>query len=67
MPSCFRLLTTGAASSSNRCHGTMPVSTTATEMYSTVQTTNVAMMPIGRSRCGFLASSAAVETESKPM
>ncbi len=26
-----------------------------------------AMMPIGRSRCGFLASSAVVETASKPI
>ena len=31
-PSCLRLFTTGAASSINRCHGTMPVSTTATAM-----------------------------------
>ena len=27
----------------------------------------VAIIPIGKSRCGFLHSSAAVETESKPM
>ena len=33
----------------------------------TVQTTRVAMMPIGMSRCGFFVSSAAVETASKPM
>ena len=32
-----------------------------------VQATSVARMPMGRSRCGFLHSSAAVETESKPM
>ena len=63
----FRLLTTGAASSINRCQGTIPVSTTATEMYSRVQTTSVAIMPIGKSRCGLRASSAAVETESKPI
>ena len=35
--------------------------------YSTVQMTSDAMMPIGRSRCGFFASSAVVETASKPM
>ena len=31
-PSCLRLFTTGAASSISVCHGTMPVSTTATAM-----------------------------------
>ena len=49
------------------CHGTSPVSTTATAIYSMVQTTSVAIMPIGTSRCGFLHSSAAVETESNPI
>src|SRR5260370_468282 len=61
--SVFRLLATGAASSSNDCQGTTPVSTMATPIYKIVQTTSVAMMPIGRSRCGLRASSAAVETE----
>jgi hypothetical protein len=32
-----------------------------------VQTTSDAMIPIGRSRLGFLASSAVVETASNPM
>ena len=36
-------------------------------MYRTVQTASEAMMPIGRSRCGLRASSAAVETASKPI
>src|SRR5574339_1228402 len=33
--------------------GTMPVSTADTARYSGVQITSDAMMPIGRSRCGF--------------
>ena len=45
----------------------MPVRTPATKMYSAVQTTSETMMPIGKSRCGFLASCAVVETASKPM
>jgi hypothetical protein len=45
----------------------MPVSTATTAMYRTVQMSREAMMPIGTSRCGFLASSAWVDTESKPM
>ena len=45
----------------------MPVSTADTMMYSTVQITSEPRMPIGMSRCGFLASWAAVETASKPM
>ena len=65
--SFFMLLTTGAASSISDCHGTIPVSTTATAMYRTVHTIKVAMMPMGKSRCGLRASSAAVETESNPM
>ncbi len=65
--SFFSVLTTGAASSIRRSHLMSPVSTTATPIYKRVLTTSVAMMPIGTSRCGFLHSSAAVETESKPM
>src|SRR5215472_4585301 len=65
--SFFIVLTTGAASSINVCHGTRPVSTTTTAMYKAVHTTSVAMIPRGKSRCGFLHSSAAVETESNPM
>ena len=45
----------------------MPVSTAATPMYSTVQTTSEARMAMGTSRCGFLASSECVEMASKPM
>ena len=43
------------------------VSTIATPLYSSVQTTSVARMPNGTSRCGLLHSSAAVETESNPI
>ena len=39
----------------------------ATPMYSTVQTISEAMIPKGKSLCGLRHSSAAVETESKPM
>src|ERR1700722_13592442 len=45
----------------------MPRSPMETPIYSTVQTISEAMMPKGKSRCGFFASSAAVETESNPM
>src|SRR5665213_3401186 len=48
------VLTSGAALSIRECQGTSPVSTMATEIYKTVATTSVAMMPIGTSRCGFL-------------
>jgi len=48
-------------------YGTMPMRTTATAMYSTVHNASDARMPNGRSRCGFFASCAAVETASKPM
>jgi hypothetical protein len=43
------------------------VSTNDTAMYKTVQMAKEAMMPMGRSRWGFLLSWAAVETASKPM
>ena len=46
---------------------TMPVRTNATAMYSTVQIAREPRMPIGMSRCGFLASWAAVDTASNPM
>src|SRR5215831_1226853 len=39
----------------------------ATMMYRSVQMSSEAMMPIGRSRCGFFASCAAVDTASNPM
>jgi hypothetical protein len=47
--------------------GMMPDRTAATARYSAVHTTSDMMMPIGRSRFGFFASSAVVETASKPM
>ena len=63
----FSALTTGAPSPMIDCHGTMPLRTMATPPYRRVQATSVARMPKGKSRCGRLHSSAAVETESKPM
>ena len=45
----------------------MPVSTAATAIYKTVQISSEAMMPMGKSRCGFFASCAVVETASNPM
>ena len=59
----------GSASALDRYSvtGTMPDRIAATARYSSVQTTSDAMMPIGRSRRGFLASSAVVDTASKPM
>jgi hypothetical protein len=47
--------------------GMMPLRTAATARYSTVQMMSEAMMPTGRSRLGFLASSAVVDTASNPM
>ena len=41
--------------------------TAETAMYRTVQRIREAMIPIGTSRWGLIASSAWVETESKPM
>src|SRR3954454_23356016 len=46
---------------------TIPVTTSDTATYRTVQMVSEARMPIGMSRCGFLVSSAAVATMSKPM
>ena len=45
----------------------MPVRTADTAMYRTVQMMSDKIMPRGRSFCGFLTSSAAVETASKPI
>jgi hypothetical protein len=45
----------------------MPSKTIETPTYRSVHAINEAMMPKGKSRCGLRASSAAVETESKPM
>ena len=49
------------------CQFTIPVSTAATATYKMVQIPSEAIMPMGKSRCGFLASCAVVETASKPM
>ncbi len=51
----------------NCADGTIPVTTAATATYSTAHTPSEAMMPIGRSRFGSFPSSAAEETESKPI
>ena len=48
-------------------YGTIPVMIADTAMYRMVQSASDPMMPIGRSRFGFFASSACVETASKPM
>src|SRR5579862_246210 len=48
-------------------YGARPVSTSDMRMYSTVQMTSEPSIAIGRSRCGFLASCAAVETASNPI
>ena len=56
-----------AAEESIWSYFTMPVITNDTAAYRIVQITREARMPIGRSRCGFLASSAVVATTSKPM
>jgi len=42
------------ASMFTSCQRTMPVKTPATRMYKVVQTNNETMMPMGKSRCGFL-------------
>src|ERR1700732_3369908 len=49
------------------CQCTIPVNTPATEIYSSVQTNNETIIPIGRSRCGFLGCCAVGETASNPM
>ena len=46
---------------------TIPVTTRETATYSTVQIPSDARIPMGMSRLGFLVSSAAVATMSKPM
>ena len=66
MPIALRALATGA-SLFNVSQCAMPVSTRATEPYSRAQIANVAKIPMGMSRCGWWHSSAAVETESKPI
>ena len=65
-PRSMKARAMGASMLTSR-HGTMPVRTAATAMYNAVQISSEAMMPIGRSRCGFFASWAVVETASNPM
>jgi hypothetical protein len=48
-------------------YGTIPMSTLATAMYSTVHNASDTRIPNGRSFWGFFASWAAVDTASKPM
>ena len=55
------------ASTSILSNGTMPVTTSDTSTYSVVQMASEPKMPMGMSRWGFLVSSAAVATTSKPM
>ena len=66
MPIALSALATGASLFSVSQFA-MPVSTSATDPYSTAQIASVAKIPIGMSRCGRRHSSAAVETESNPM
>src|SRR5258707_14467708 len=49
------------------CTVATPLSTCENNTYRIVQITSDPRMPIGMSRCGSLASCAAVETASKPM
>ncbi len=56
-----------AASGSMTGYGSMPVMTADTPKYSTEQMANELRMPMGTSRCGFLASSECVEMASNPM
>src|ERR1700681_4738516 len=49
------------------CQCTMPVKIPATAIYKTVQISSDAIIPIGKSRCGFFASCAVVETASNPI
>jgi hypothetical protein len=51
----------------SRVNDTMAVSSPATRMNTSVQIASEPRIPVGMSRCGFLASCAAVETASKPM
>src|SRR5579864_3204092 len=66
-PATCNAYDTGCEILANCADGTMPVTTAATATYSTAQTPSEAMMPIGRSRFGFFTSSAADDTESKPI
>ncbi len=51
----------------NLFHGIAPSAATATRTYRAVTRTRKRMIARGRSRCGFFASSPAVEAASKPM
>src|SRR4051812_20590426 len=66
-PASCNAYDTGCEMFANLADGTMPVTTAATATYSTAHTASDAMMPIGRSRLGSFTSSAADDTESKPM
>src|SRR2546430_5210131 len=65
-PSCWSAYATGASAAFPDVivvYFIIPRSTTATPTYSNVQMISEAMIPNGRSRCGLLHSSAAVETD----
>ncbi len=51
----------------NRCQGIAPTAASATAQYRAVTRASERMMARGRSRCGFFASSPAVDAASKPM
>ncbi len=63
---CASSATATGSASFNLKYGTMPVITAAIATYSTVETTSVPMIPIGRSRWGLRASSAVVDAVSNP-
>src|ERR1700761_9474377 len=66
-PATCKAYDTGCEILANCADGMMPVTTAATATYSTAHTPSEAIMPIGRSRFGFFTSSAADDTESKPI
>ena len=67
---CWPILSNTNASGSltfNNEKFTIPVSTNAIKIYSTVQMINELIIPLGKSRWGLRHSSAVVEMASKPM
>ena len=65
-PTCLKASDTGASILICR-YGTIPVSTAAIAMYNSVHSTSETIIPMGTSRDGLRASSAWVDTESKPI
>ena len=67
---CIPILSNTKANGSstfNSVYFTIPVKTNEIKIYKTVQITNEYIIPLGKSRCGFLHSSAVVEMASKPI